>query len=104
MTNVTRYSTPEGEKIADLMARLNTHHGIGLEQSKSFSERPGDDDGSFIKAGFAWTVLNTGSIPYADPNYHTENDVAEKVDVDNAERTVQMTLAAILHMDIFGRP
>lgn len=56
MTNVTRYSTPEGEKIADLMARLNKRHALGLEQSKSFSERPGDDDGSFIKAGFAWTV------------------------------------------------
>jgi hypothetical protein len=49
-------------------------------------------------------VLNTGSIPYADPNYHTEKDVAEKVDVGNAERTVQLTLAAILYMDNFGRP
>jgi hypothetical protein len=104
MTNVTRYCTPEGEKIADLMARLNQRHALGLEQRKSYSERPGDDDGSFIKAGFAWTVLNTGSIPYADPNYHTENDTAEKVDVDNAERTVQLTLAAILYMDNFGRP
>lgn len=104
MTNITRYCTPEGEKIADLMARLNKRHTIGLEQSKSFSERPGDDDGSFIKAGFAWTVLNTGSIPYGDPNYHTEGDVTEKVDVENAERTVQLTLAAILYMDNFGRP
>jgi len=104
MTNVTRYSTPEGEKIADLMARLNKRHALGLEQSKSFSERPGDDDGSFIKAGFAWTVLNIGSLPYADPNYHTENDTAEKVDIENAERTVQLTLAAILYLDNFGRP
>jgi hypothetical protein len=104
LKNITRYSTPEGEKIADLIASLNKRHTIGLEQSKSYAERPGDDDGSFIKAGFPWTVLNTGSIPYADPNYHTEGDVAEKVDVANAERTVQLTLAAILHLDIFGRP
>jgi len=50
------------------------------------------------------TVLSIGSLPYADPNYHTENDTAEKVDVENSERTVQLSLAAILYMDNFGRP
>lgn len=104
MTNVTRYATPEGEKIADLMAFLNEHHKLGLEQTKYYSESPGDDDGSFIKAGFPWSVRNAGSIPNADPNYHTENDKAENVDIENAGRTVQLTLAAILHLDIFGRP
>ncbi len=104
MTNVTRYATPEGEKLADLMAYLNEHHKLGLEQTKYHSETPGDDDGSFIKAGFPWSVRNAGSMPNADPNYHTENDRAENVDIANAARTVQLTLAAILHLDIFGRP
>ncbi len=104
MTNVTRYATPEGERIADLMTRLSEHHKLGLEQTKYYSESPGDDDGSFVKAGFPWSVRNAGSIPNADPNYHTENDTAEKVDIGNAGRTVQLTLAAILHLDIYGRP
>jgi hypothetical protein len=49
-------------------------------------------------------VRNAGSIPNADPYYHTEKDVAANVDIENAERTVQLTLAAILHIDRFGRP
>ena len=52
LTNVTRYSSPEGEALADLMAELNTSYHIGVSQSKFFSERPNDDDGSFVKAGF----------------------------------------------------
>jgi hypothetical protein len=104
LTNVTRYTTPEGDKLADLMADLNKDHNIGLEQTKYRSERPGDDDGSFIKAGFPWSVLNIGSMPYGDPNYHTEGDTADKVDYENAKLTVQLTLAAILHLDTFGRP
>jgi hypothetical protein len=104
LTNVTRYTTPEGERLADLMESLNKRFSIGLEQSKFRSTRPGDDDGSFINAGFPWSVLNIGSMPYADPNYHLETDVAEKVDIDNAKLTVQLTLAAVLYLDTFGRP
>jgi hypothetical protein len=104
MTNVTRYTTPEGERLAGLMERLNKHHNIGLVQSKYRSERPNDDDGSFIKTGFPWAVLNIGSYPYGDPNYHKEGDIPEKVDFDNAQLTVKLTLAAILYLDIFGRP
>lgn len=104
LTNVTRYTTPEGERLADMMAMLNTRHSLGLQQSKFKSDQPGDDDGSFIKAGFPWSVLNIGSMPYGDPNYHTEADTPEKVDFDNAKVTVQLTLAAILHLDAYGRP
>ena len=103
-TNVTRYTTPEGERLADLMASLNKEHAIGLEQTKYHSERPGDDDGSFINAGFPWSVLNIGSMPYGDPNYHIEGDTADKVDFENAKLAVQLTLAAIIHLDTFGRP
>ncbi len=104
MTNVTRYTTPEGERLADMMAMLNEHHSLGLRQSKYPSDSPGDDDGSFINAGFPWSVLNIGSMPYGDPNYHQEGDIPEKVDFENAKLTVQLTLAAVLHLDIYGRP
>jgi hypothetical protein len=43
-------------------------------------------------------------MPYGDPNYHTENDTAEKVDFENAKVTVQLTLAALLYLDSNGRP
>ena len=104
LTNVTRYTSPEGERLADLMAMLNTKHSIGLQQSKYLSKQPGDDDGSFIKAGFPWAVLNIGSMPYGDPNYHAENDRAELVDYRNAAVTVKLTLAAVLWLDQNGRP
>ena len=103
-TNVTRYTSDEGERLADMMASLNNILALGLVQSKYRSEQPGDDDGSFINAGFPWSVLNIGSMPYGDPNYHTEGDVADKVDVENARATVQLTLAAVLYLDLFGRP
>jgi len=102
--NVTRYTTPEGERLADLMAELNEHHILGLVQTKFRSPRPSDDDGSFINAGFPWSVRNAGSIPNAHPDYHTEGDTADKVDYENAVLTVKLTLAAILHLDIYGRP
>jgi hypothetical protein len=104
MANVTRYTTPEGEKLADMMAMLNQHHSLGLKQSKYLSDSPGDDDGSFINAGFPWSVLNIGSMPYGDPNYHQPGDTPEKVDYRNAAITVQLTVAAVLHLDIYGRP
>ena len=104
LTNVTRYTSPEGERLADMMAMLNEKHGLGLQQSKYLSKQPGDDDGSFIKAGFSWSVLNIGSMPYGDPNYHTEGDTADKVDYRNAKVTVQLTLAALLNLDVNGRP
>jgi len=104
LTNVTRYTTSEGEKLADLMARLNINLSLGLQQSKYLSAHSEDDDGSFINSGFPWTVLNIGSMPYGDPNYHLEGDTADKVDYENAKMTVQLTLAAIIYLDIFGRP
>ena len=104
LTNVTRYSSPEGERLADLMARLNEHHSLGLKQSKYLSDSPGDDDGSFVKAGFPWSVLNIGSMPYGDPNYHQEGDTPDKVDYKNAKATVPLALAAVLHLDSYGSP
>ena len=97
-TNVTRYSTPEGQQLAELMAWVNQAYAMGLEQSGYAWDLTGDDDGSFIKAGFPAAVLNIGSFPYADPNYHMEGDTPENVDLANLTLAVQASLSAILHL------
>jgi hypothetical protein len=102
LRNVTGYTEPEGEAIADLMARVNERYGLGLQQSKIKRVAPGDDDGSYVKAGYPAAVINIGSFPYADPNYHTEGDKAETVDVRNAAVTVQAIAAAVLAIDADG--
>ena len=101
-TSITLYTEPEGEKFADLMAKVNQEYAIGLDQQKYLRERPGDDDGSFINAGFPNAVANIGSYPYADPAYHTENDVPDRVDIPNLVMSTQATLAAILTIDREG--
>lgn len=100
--NVTRYTTPEGERLADLLAALNARYGLGLDQSKVAVDRPGDDDGSFIKAGFPAAILNIGSFPYADEAYHLETDRVARADVANAAVTVRLTLALVAHLDASG--
>src|SRR5207237_67808 len=79
-TNVTLYTEPEGRRLADLMERVNEQYRIGLVQSAYRRDRPGDDDGSFIKAGYACAVANIGSYPYADAEYHLPGDVPERLD------------------------
>ncbi|MFI5269981.1 MAG: M28 family metallopeptidase, partial [Chloroflexota bacterium] len=65
-TNVTAYTTPEGRLLADLMAEVNERYRVGLQQSAQLRPRPGDDDGSFIQAGYPAAVANIGSFPYVD--------------------------------------
>jgi hypothetical protein len=98
-TNVTAYTAPEGERLAQLMSAVNLRYAIGLEQRIVKRPRPGDDDGSFINAGYPATVLNIGSWPYGDPNYHGEGDAVELCDVQNAAMAAKATLAAILTLD-----
>ena len=102
MVNVTRYTTPEGEQIADLLISLNSIYGIGLEQGKYAYDRPNDDDGSFINAGIPAAVMNIGTFPYAEPNYHTRNDIPENVDVKNVQLSAQLILCGVMHIDIHG--
>jgi hypothetical protein len=97
--NVTAYTKPEGERLAELMGAVNARFGIGLEQRTVKRPGPGDDDGSFVKAGYPAAVVNIGSWPYADPNYHAEGDIPERCDVPNAAKAVQATVAAILTLD-----
>ncbi len=98
-TNVTLYTKPEGERFADLMAEVNKAYGIGLIQQKYQRKSPGDDDGSYINAGYPMAVANLGSYPYADPNYHTEQDRPECVDVPNLWMATQASLAAGLRVE-----
>jgi hypothetical protein len=97
--NVTAYTEPEGKHLAELMAEVNARYSIGLEQRTAKRSRPGDDDGSFVLAGYPAAVINIGSMPYGEPNYHAEGDIPETCDIDNAAMTVKATLAAILTID-----
>ena len=81
------------------MSAVNARFALGLEQRAVKRPSPGDDDGSFVRAGFGAAVVNIGSWPYSDPNYHVAGDVPERCDVANAAMTVQATLAAILTLD-----
>ncbi len=98
-TNVTVYTKPEGKRLADLMADVNTRYSIGLEQRTAKRSSPGDDDGSFVLAGYPAAVINIGSFPYGEPNYHVEGDIPETCDIKNAAMTVQATLAAVVTLD-----
>lgn len=94
-TNVTAYTKPEGKRLADLMGEVNARYAIGLEHRTVERSGPGDDDGSFVLAGYPAAVINIGSWPYGDPNYHAEGDIPESCDMENAAMTVQATLAAV---------
>ena len=102
MANVTLYTTPEGERLADLMAEVNERYDIGLQQRKHQRSAPGDDDGSYVKAGYSAAIMNLGSYPYADPEYHTEEDKPERVDFENVLLTARASLAAIVTVDRDG--
>ncbi len=98
-TNFIAYTKPEGKKLAELMMEVNTRYAIGLEQRMVERKSPGDDDGSFVQAGYPAAIANFGSWPYADPEYHSEGDTPDRTDVKNAAMTIQAILAAILTLD-----
>jgi hypothetical protein len=95
-TNVARYSTDEGQWLAELFEEVNAAYDIGLRQTSVRAFRINDDEGSFINAGYRSAVMVTGSAPYADPNYHQESDTPEAVDLDNVVMAIRASLAAIL--------
>ncbi|MEM2904515.1 MAG: M28 family peptidase [Candidatus Bathyarchaeia archaeon] len=99
MTHAVGYSTDEGRGLAELIAACAARYSIGLDVGVYFKERVNDDDGMFINAGFRTTVVNGGSWPYADSEYHLPGDVFERVNVENVVRSTQLLLAAILDID-----
>ncbi len=102
--NVSLYTKPEGKRLANLVTRVNELYQIGLEQRVVERTEPGDDDGSFVKAGFPAAIANLGSFPYADPNYHDFGDTPDKVDIPNVHMAAKAILAAVLHTDRDGAP
>jgi len=98
-TNVTVFSTPEGERLGRLLDEMNERYRIGLEQRMQSVGAAISDEGSFVKAGYPAAVCNIGSWPYGDPNYHAEQDVPELVDIANAAMVVQAILAAVVTLD-----
>lgn len=97
-TSVTVYVCPEGERLAHLMAEVNETYGIGLTQHHYKADEPNDDHGSYINEGFPAAVLNIGSYPYADPRYHSADDVPQLVDIENVTMATQASLAAIVQI------
>jgi len=100
MTCFSVYYAPEAERLAGLMAEVNRNYALGLIPARHKVDRPGNDDGSFIKEGFRIAVHNIGSMPYADPNYHLEGDVPEQCDFPSAAATARATLAAAVRLDL----
>ncbi len=102
MTHVIGYSTDEGRPLAELIAGCAGRHGIDLDIQLFFKKFVNDDDGMFINAGFRKTVINIGSSPYADSEYHLPGDVFERVNIENIKRSTQLMLAAVLELDRDG--
>ncbi len=102
LTHVVTYSTDEGRALAEFMAACAARHRISLDVRVALKERVNDDDGMFIKAGFRTTVMNLGSWPYADSEYHLPGDVPERVNIENVVRSTQLLLATVLELDARG--
>ncbi len=96
---VTAYTESPGDRLAALVGAVNDRFEIGLQHRVVKQERPGNDDGSFVKAGYKAAIIVIGSWPYADPNYHLETDTPELVDVAAAARTLQAVVGAVLTLD-----
>lgn len=90
---------PEGKELAALVTEANALFNIGLSHTEFHRQAPGDDDGSFIKAGFPAAVAIFGSYPYADPEYHLETDTADHADIANIAMATKLALASILMRD-----
>jgi hypothetical protein len=98
-TNVTLYTEPEGLRVAEAVTAAVERFNLPLEQRICRRARPGDDDGSFIRAGFPAAVANLGSWPYGDSQYHLPGDRPERVDFENVRLAAQASLAALLLLD-----
>ena len=94
-TNVASYSMPEGKPLAEFTVAENAKYDLGLTATIAFKQHVNDDDGSFIKAGYNRTIMNHGSHPYADPQYHLPGDVPERVDLINLQQVTRLILACV---------
>lgn len=88
------YSTPEGRQLAEFVASRAAAYALPMETVVA-EKSVNDDDGSFIRAGFPCAVMNIGSFPYSDREYHLAGDVPERVDYENLALSVKLVLAAV---------
>ena len=102
LQHTVTYSTDEGRALAEFIVSRAARYEIGLDVRVTRKPRVNDDDGMFIKAGFPASVMNTGSWPNADSEYHMPGDVPERVNIENLVRSTQLVLAAILELDAGG--
>ena len=103
MTNVAAYSTDEGKALADFLVAETAKYKLPLVSTTFFKERVNDDDGSFIKAGYLRTVMNIGSMPYADPQYHLPGDIPERVNLMNLTLVARLIAGAALDLSAEGQ-
>jgi hypothetical protein len=94
------YTNEEGRALAELMVRLNGEFSIGLDQTTRRRDWPGDDDGSFVNAGYLAALFTGGTANGEYPTYHRETDMPETVDFDTVRRITQVTLATVLRLDV----
>lgn len=97
-THSVTYSTTEGRELAEGIAACCERYGLPLEVSVHEKTHVNDDDGMFIKAGFSTTVMNIGSWPYGDSQYHLPGDVPERVDIENLAECTRLILAVVLEL------
>lgn len=104
LTHVVTHSTDEGERLAEFIAETAMRYQLRLDVDVVYKEHVNDDDGMFIEAGYRNTVMNVGSFPYTDSEYHLVGDVPERVNIENLEISAQLILAAVLELDGNGMP
>ena len=102
LTHVVGYSTDEGRPLAGFIASCASRCNIGMEVWVVLKQPVNDDDGMFINAGYRKAVMNVGSFPYADSQYHLPGDVPERVNIENLVYSTQLLLVAILEIDFRG--
>ncbi len=99
LTHVVAWSTEEGRELAGLVAGCAERHAIPLEVRVAPKEPINDDDGMYINAGFRRAVMNIGSWPYGDSEYHMPGDTPDRVNIRNLALSTMLILASILELD-----
>jgi hypothetical protein len=98
MSHCIGYSTEEGLPLARMIAACADRYDLGLQTRVVHKAPINDDDGMFIQAGYRAAVMNIGSWPYSDSEYHLVGDIPERVNIENLKRSTQLLLAATLEL------
>jgi hypothetical protein len=93
------WSTDEGRELAELVAGCARRYELALEARVVPKGHVNDDDGMYIRAGYNRTVMNIGSWPYQDPQYHYPGDTPDRVSIPNLAEVTRLVLAALLTLD-----